>query len=335
MTPRSVTSVQQEFEGVYATTGVFVCFEGGEGSGKSTQSALLGEWLRERGVRRTPHLRARRHRGRPSDARDRARPGDRRAVPPHRVAALRRRQVRARRHRRAARARPGRGRGHRPLRRLDARLPGSRPRPRRRRGRAGCPVGHPRPAAPPHRRPRPRARARPRQVRGARPDRGGVAGLPRAGPGVFLTRAKADADHYARARRPVAGRGHRGRRSATGSGPCCDRPGDDQRLGRPGRPAPGHRRPPDRRGRPGHEPRLAVHRPARLRPVQRRHRLRGRAAVRGRRLRRLPRLPHGAGRHPRRRHPSSAPRSCRSGSPRCATWSAAPRSLRSAAAGRS
>lgn len=35
--------------GVYAETGVFVCFEGGDGSGKSTQSKLLGDWLTVQG----------------------------------------------------------------------------------------------------------------------------------------------------------------------------------------------------------------------------------------------------------------------------------------------
>jgi dTMP kinase len=35
--------------GVYAEIGVFVCFEGGEGSGKSTQSRRLATWLREQG----------------------------------------------------------------------------------------------------------------------------------------------------------------------------------------------------------------------------------------------------------------------------------------------
>ena len=35
--------------GYYAPTGVFVCFEGGEGAGKSTQTRALESWLRSEG----------------------------------------------------------------------------------------------------------------------------------------------------------------------------------------------------------------------------------------------------------------------------------------------
>jgi dTMP kinase len=35
--------------GVHAETGLFVCFEGGEGAGKSTQAGLLSDWLVARG----------------------------------------------------------------------------------------------------------------------------------------------------------------------------------------------------------------------------------------------------------------------------------------------
>lgn len=36
-------------DGVYSDRGVFVCFEGGDGSGKSTQSGRLGDWLESEG----------------------------------------------------------------------------------------------------------------------------------------------------------------------------------------------------------------------------------------------------------------------------------------------
>lgn len=39
----------QQFPGLYSATGLFVCFEGGEGAGKTTQAGLLRDWLTGQG----------------------------------------------------------------------------------------------------------------------------------------------------------------------------------------------------------------------------------------------------------------------------------------------
>ena len=349
--------------GVYAATGVFVAFEGGEGAGKSTQARRLADWLERRRLRRAADPRARRHRGRPQAAPDRARPGHRGALAPHRGAALRRRQGRARRHRRPAGAGPGRGRDHRPLRRLDAGLPGRRPRRCRPGGRAGRPLGHRRPAPAPDGPARPRPStgwAGSRSATGSRASRwSSTSGSARRSSQL----AAADPEHYlvvdARRRstrsppRPAAGRArccrtppagraadaHAGRRDARDD-PTGWSTTTSSTYGRVGwSTLVGQERTVETLRRAaagaGHDatPGCSPARPARAAPTPR-SRSPPRCSASDRRLRRLPRLPHRAGRHPRRRqrHPHREARARRRR--RCASWSAARRSRRPAGAGR-
>ena len=178
-------------------------------------------------------------------------------------------------------------------------------------------------------------RARPGPVRGARPDRGRVGRVPRAGarglPADGRGRARAlprrstpgcRADEIADAVRARV-------RAAARPGP----PGAMARLsvwdtlvGQ--RPIIDALRCSGRRA--GDDPRLAVHRAARVGPLQRgRWPSRPRCSASERGCGRLPRLPHRAGRLPRRRDAWCAPRSCPSESTRSATWSAARRWRRS------
>ena len=197
---------------------------------------------------------------------------------------------------RAARARARRGRHHRPLRRLHAGLPGRRPHARRRRGGGGRALGHRRPAPAPHRRPRPRARGRAWPAsRGATGSRAQSLEFHQRVRQAFVEMAAADPDHYLVLDARAADRARSPPRSASASSPCWPRRGRDERLGRPGRPAAGRRdAAPRRRGR-GDDPRVAVHRSARLRPLQRRPRLRRGPAVRDpHRVRRVRGVPHSA-----------------------------------------
>ena len=255
---------------VYSSVGVFVCFEGGDGSGKSTQSQALADWLESEGyaVRltfepgdtevggRVRQIVLDPATGELSDRTESLLYAADKAEHVHSVV--------------QPGARPGRGGDHRPLRRLDAGLPGRRPAARARRGRARRPLGHPRPAAAPDRRARPRARPRPRPVRRARPDRGRVGRVPRAGAAGLPRPRRRRPRPLPRARRPAAGRrDRRGRRRAGDAPPVAGQedmtatpfesslrsgsawaPRKD-RLGRPGRPGPRDRGDAGRR-RAGH-----------------------------------------------------------------------------------
>ena len=106
-----------------------------------------------------------------------------------------------------------------------------------------------RPAAAPDRRPRRRPARGAGPVRGPRPDRGRGAGVPRPGPAVVPRPGRRRPRPLPRPRRAAA-RSRRSRRPSTsGSRHCSARRGADDRLGRPGRPAPGDRGAPRRRRR--------------------------------------------------------------------------------------
>ena len=334
---------------------LFIALEGGEGAGKSTQAELLGEWLRAEGydVLLT-------HEPGDTEVGQKLRrivldPATGEHLPPHRGAALRRRQGRARRPGRRAR----RCRGARwwsptatSTRRWPTRAPAATSSDRELERVARWATADLRPHLtvlldlPPQTGPDP--------VRGARPDRGRVGGVPRAGargvPPARRRRPRAlpggrRAAARSRRSRPSSGsrveplleqavrgparagqatpaaahrppptrtRGPPPRPSSTAtrarrwSRDHLSRPGLRARarhrvgLGRPRRPAAAIETLQPRGRRPGDDPRLAVHRPARLRPVQRGAGLRRRAAVRAGRLRASarPAAPRSPARHP-------------------------------------
>ena len=307
------------FHGTYLPRGVFVCFEGGDGSGKSTQSRLLAERLEALGhvVRLTfepgdtpvgkemrrivlsPETGELSHRTEVLlYAADKSEHVDTVVIP-----ALERGEVVVTdRYVDSTLAYQGAGRD------LDVR-----------RGRGGRTLGDRRHPAAPDGRPRRGPARRPRPLRGPGPDRGRGPRVPRPGPTAASSTWPPPTRTTTSSSTGAATATCSPTRSWPGSSRCSarrprgparrhDRPSRRarsallrNRLGRPGRPAPDRRAAAHRGGRPRHEPRVAVHRTARLGPLQRRHRLRRGAAVRagepGRQgVRHLPAVPHRAGR---------------------------------------